>query len=212
VLTPLALLLALLGAAWGFAADRIGARWPAHEDGSVRRVDWRTAVVVGVGAIALGALTLRFTDPVAIVVFGAYLAALVLLIATDLDQRLLPNVITLPAIPIAFAFALLGQNPLVPPGALPVAIVVAIVIPSLLFAISIPFGAGALGLGDVKLLVSVGLMAGAYRMFTGVVYGALLAGVVLVVLLVAHRITLKSYVPFGPFLILGAIAAILAAS
>jgi leader peptidase (prepilin peptidase) / N-methyltransferase len=210
-MTPLVVLLAVVGAAWGFVADRVAARWPAHEDGSVRGIDWRTGVVVIVGAVALGGLTIRFHEPVAVAAFGVYLVALVLLIATDLDQRLLPNVITLPAMPLALAFGLLGFNPLVPPGAMPVAIVVAIVIPLVLFAISIPFGAGALGQGDVKLLVSVGLMAGAYRMFTGVVYGALLAGVVLVVLLVLHRITLKTYVPFGPFLILGAIWAILAA-
>jgi leader peptidase (prepilin peptidase)/N-methyltransferase len=142
-------------------------------------------------------------------VFGAYLVALVLLLATDLDQRLLPDVITLPAIPVALAFDLLGLNPLVPPGVLPVAIIVAIAVPGLIYALSIPFGAGAFGQGDVKLLVSVGLLAGPLRMFSGVVYGALLAGVVIGVLLAARRITLKSYVPFGPFLIFGAIWAIL---
>ena len=74
--------------------------------------------------------------------------------------------------------------------------------------LSIPFGAGAIGQGDLKLLVSVGLLAGPYRLFVGVVYGALLAGVVIVVLLVAARITLKTFIPFGPFLIIGALWAI----
>jgi leader peptidase (prepilin peptidase)/N-methyltransferase len=46
-------------------------------------------------------------------------------------------------------------------------------------------------------------------MFSGVVYGALLAGIVIVVLLVLRRITLKTYIPFGPFLIIGALWAIL---
>jgi prepilin signal peptidase PulO-like enzyme (type II secretory pathway) len=32
----------------------------------------------------------------------------------------------------------------------------------------------------------------------------MLGGVVILVLLVARRVTLKSYVPFGPFLIIGA--------
>jgi leader peptidase (prepilin peptidase) / N-methyltransferase len=209
VLTPPAIVLALLGAAWGFAADRIAARWPEHEDGSVRRIDWRTAVVVVVGALALGALTLRFGDPVATAAFGAYLVALVLLLATDLDQRLLPDVITLPAIPLALGFCLLGLNPLVPVGVLPIAIVVAVVVPLLLYLVSIPFGAGAIGQGDLKLLVSVGLMAGPLRMVYGAVYGALLAGVVLVVLLVLRRITLRTYVPYGPFLIIGAMWAVL---
>jgi leader peptidase (prepilin peptidase)/N-methyltransferase len=209
VLTPIAIMLGFVGGAWGFAADRIAARWPAHDDGSVRRIDWRTPVAVVTGALALGGLTARFAEPVPVVVFGAYLVALVLLLATDLDQRLLPDVITLPAIPVALAFDLLGLNPLVPPGVLPVAIIVAIAVPGLIYALSIPFGAGAFGQGDVKLLVSVGLLAGPLRMFSGVVYGALLAGVVIGVLLAARRITLKSYVPFGPFLIFGAIWAIL---
>ena len=206
--TPIILLLAVIGAAWGFASDRIAARWPAHEDGSIRPIDWRTPVVVAVGALSLGALTLRFTDPVPIFVFGVYLVVLVLLLATDLDQRLLPDVFTLPAIPLAFLFSFSGLNPLLPQGLI-VATVVAILVPLALFVLSIPFGRGAIGQGDLKLLVSVGIIAGAARLVYGVIYGALLAGVVLVVLLVLRRITLKTFVPYGPFLIIGAIWSIL---
>jgi leader peptidase (prepilin peptidase)/N-methyltransferase len=209
VLTPLVIVLGVVGGAWGFAADRIAARWPAHDDGSVRPIDWRTPVVVVVGALSLGALTVRFVDPLVAVVFGAYLVALVLLLATDLDQRLLPDVITLPAIPLAFLFSLSGLNPLVPIGVLPIAVGVAIAVPLLLWLVSIPFGAGAIGQGDLKLLVSVGLMVGPLRLVYGAIYGALLAGVVLVVLLLLRRITLKTFVPYGPFLIIGAIWAVL---
>jgi leader peptidase (prepilin peptidase)/N-methyltransferase len=209
VITPLAVLLALLGAVWGFAADRIGARWPEHEDGHVRPIDWRTAVAVVTGALALGALTLRFPEPVQAAILGAYLLALVLLLATDLDQRLLPDVITLPAIPAALLTVLASVNPFLSVPDLPLSIAVAIVVPVLLAAFAIPFGAGAIGMGDLKLLVSVGLLAGPLRLVTGVVYGALLAGVVIVVLLALRRITLKTYIPFGPFLIFGAVWAIL---
>jgi leader peptidase (prepilin peptidase)/N-methyltransferase len=209
VLTPPVILLAILGGAWGFAADRIASRWPDHDDGWIRPIDWRTPIVVVVGALSLGALTLRFLDPVPTVVFGAYLVALVLLLATDLDQRLLPDVITLPAIPLAFAFCLTGLNPLVPPGVLPIAIGVSLALPLALWVVSIPFGAGAIGQGDLKLLVSVGLMVGPLRLVYGGVYGAVLAGVVLLTLLALRRITLKSYVPYGPFLIIGAIWAVL---
>ncbi len=209
MLTPLAVLLAVLGAAWGYVADRIGARWPAHEDGHVRPIDWRTPVSIVTGALAMGVLTLRFTEPVPAVIFGAYALALVLLLATDLDQRLLPNEITLPAIPLAFLVTLSGVNPLVAPGQLPIAIAAALIVPGVLFLLSIPFGAGAIGIGDLKLLVSVGLLAGPLRLFTGVVYGAVLAGVVILVLLAARRITLKTFIPFGPFLIIGALWAIL---
>ena len=209
MITPLAILLAVAGAAWGFAADRIGARWPEHEDGSVRPVDWRTVVAVATGAVALGAVTLRFPEPVPALVFGACLVALVLLLATDLDQRLLPDVITLPAIPLALLTVLAGVNPFVSVADLPITLAAAIGIPALLWVLAVPFGAGAIGIGDLKLLLSVGILAGPLRLFTGVVYGALLAGVVIVVLLVARRITLRTYIPFGPFLIYGAMWAVL---
>ncbi len=208
MLTPLAVLLAIAGAAWGFVADRIAARWPEHDDGSIRAIDWRTPVVVVVGALALGGLTLRFTEPVAAVVLGAYLVVLVLLLATDLDQRLLPDVFTLPMIPLAFLFSFSGLNPLVPQGLI-TATVIAILVPLGLWVLSIPFGRGAIGQGDLKLLVSVGLLAGPLRMFSGVVYGALLAGAVIIVLLAFRRITLKTFIPFGPFLIIGALWALL---
>jgi leader peptidase (prepilin peptidase)/N-methyltransferase len=202
-MTPLVVAFVLGGAAWGFASDRIGARWPAHEDGTTRPIDWRTAAVILTAGVAFGALAARTTDPRDLALFGAWFATLTVLLATDLDQRLLPDVITLPLIPIAAVVMLLGLDPLVR-GTEGLAVVAAVAIPAVLFALSIPFGAGALGLGDVKLLVSVGLILGLGRALAAIVAGAMLGGVVILALLVARRITLKSYVPFGPFLIIGA--------
>jgi len=210
VLTPLVVVLALLGGGWGLVADRIAARWPEHEDGSVRRLDWRTPVSISIGALALALVPVRFEgDLPAALIFGAYVLALILLLAIDLDQRLLPDEITLPAIPLAFLVSLLGLNPLVPVGVLPIAALVSILVPGGLWLLAKPFGAGAIGRGDLKLLVSVGLLAGPLRMFSGVVSGALLAGAVILVLLALRRITLKTFIPFGPFLIIGALWAIL---
>jgi len=165
-------------------------------------------VVVVLGGLAMAALPGRFTNLPVLAVFAAYALALILLLATDLDQRLLPDVITLPMIPLAFAFSLSGQNPLVG-GAVVGAIIAAVVIPAVLYLPSLAFGPGAFGLGDVKLLVTVGLISGAYRAVAGTVAGLFLAGAVIVVLLVARRITLRSYIPFGPFLVIGAFWAIL---
>jgi leader peptidase (prepilin peptidase) / N-methyltransferase len=205
-----ALVAGLLGAAWGLVCDRVAARWPEHEDGSTRRVDWRTVVVIAAGAVALGALVGRFGAPVELVVFGVYTLGLILLLATDLDQRLLPDVITLPAIPVALLFTLSGANPLVPSSDLPFAVAVAIGIPLILAILAIPFGAGAIGMGDLKLLISAGLLLGPLRTIQGVVWGAFVGGIVILLLLVTRRVTLKSYVPFGPFLIGGVLYAILA--
>ena len=74
---------------------------------------------------------------------------------------------------------------------------------------SLPFGEGAFGLGDVKMLLSVGLVAGGARIAIAAFAGAIICGVAIVLLLVARRVTLRSYVPFGPFLIAGAVWAML---
>ena len=79
----------------------------------------------------------------------------------------------------------------------------------MLYLPSLPFGAGAFGLGDVKLLVGVGLLLGGERALGGTLFGLILAGVVLLALLAARRIGRKSLVPFGPFLIIGALWAVL---
>ena len=39
--------------------------------------------------------------------------------------------------------------------------------------------------------------------------GALLSGVVILVLLATRRVTLRNYIPFGPFLIIGAFWSVL---
>lgn len=207
---------ALLGLAWGFAADRIAARWPPHEDGSIRRIDWRTPAVAIVGALAVALFAARYVDgdgSTALaerVLMLVVTPGLVLLFATDLDQRLLPDVLTLPLVPLALGAFAVGINPYVhDPGELAVAAGAAIVLPLGMFLLSLPFGQGAIGLGDLKLLAGVGLLGGAARLLAALVAGAILAAVAIVVLLVARRITLRSYVPYGPFLVLGTLWALL---
>jgi leader peptidase (prepilin peptidase)/N-methyltransferase len=156
----------------------------------------------------MAALPGRFEDPLARALFGAWFLALILLLAIDLDQRLMPDELTLPVIPIGLLYAISGLNPLVGPELGP-AILGAIVIPAALYLPSIPFGAGAFGLGDVKLLAGLGLVVGLERAFSGVVWGLFVGGAVILGLLVARRIGRRSYVPFGPFLVAGALWAAL---
>ena len=141
-------LLGAAGFALGLGADRLATRWPEHDEEHApgRAAGWRTAVTALVGALALGLLTLRFGgDPVALVVFGAWFVTLIIGMATDLDQRLLPDVLTVPVIPVGLVYALSGANPLVGGEIVP-AIAAAVLIPAVLYIPSIPFGAGAFGL------------------------------------------------------------------
>jgi len=202
----------LLGAGYGYAADRLAARWPEHEDASIRERDWRTPLVVVAGGLAFAATWARFgANPVHLAVVFSYVAALVVLFAIDLDQRLLPNLLTYPLIVFAIGVYVLGAGPfVVGVEELAWAAAAAIVVPVALFLLAIPFGSGAIGEGDLKLLVSVGLFAGASKLFSGLVVGALVAGVAVAILVFIRRLSMKSFVPYGPFLIAGTLWAILA--
>jgi leader peptidase (prepilin peptidase)/N-methyltransferase len=207
----LAVMGAVFGGALGGFADRFATRWPAHDEEhpAGRAIDWRTVACVLVGAAAFGLLPMRFSaDPLAFALFGAWFVTLVIGLGTDLDQRLLPDELTLPVIPVALIYAISGQNPLVG-DAWVLALAAAVLIPAVLYLPSIPFGAGAFGMGDVKFLAGMGLMVGGERALGGTLVGLLIAGVTLALLLVTGRIGRRSYVPFGPFLILGALWAVL---
>jgi prepilin signal peptidase PulO-like enzyme (type II secretory pathway) len=192
-------------------SDRLAARWPEHEDGSIRRIDWRTPVVVVVGGLAVAATVARFgAEPRSLLVVGVYVAALIVLFATDLDQRLLPDPITLPLIAFAAIVLVAGWSPFIRTNDdLLWALAASALVPLGLFLLSVPFGSGAIGQGDLKLLVSVGLFAGGPNLFYGLVAGALAAGIAVAILVFIRRLTLRSFVPYGPFLILGTLWAIL---
>jgi len=210
-LDPQAIGLGVAGGILGFAADRFATRWPEHDEEHPpgRVIDWRTLLTVAVGAVAFGLLPARFGGQgLALLLFGAWFMTLVVGLATDLDQRILSDWLTLPVIPLAFVYAASGQNPLVGDQLGP-AVLAAVLIPAVLYLPSIPFGAGAFGMGDVKLLAGVGLMVGGERALAGVLVGLVVAGVSLFALLLTRRIGRRSYVPFGPFLIFGALWAVL---
>src|SRR3954452_22413324 len=161
-LDTLAIVFALLGSALGFAADAVAHRWPAHEDDhSARaRFDWRTLVVVVAGAVAFGALGAQFGhDAQALLAYVPTFAVLLGLLATDLDQRLLPDLLTLPLIAFAAVVLVAGISPALQGKDLALAsgVAAAVVVPVLLLVLDRVVG-GDLGFGDVKLSVALGLL------------------------------------------------------
>lgn len=206
----------VLGALLGLAADRLAARWPVHVAGAVRGLDWRTAVVIATGALAVGGLVGRWPDPRDLVVLGIYVAALIVLLATDLDQRLLPDLITLPLIPYAAVVTLLPLlvdvplNPLLGGKSMAAlsAIGAAVLAPALLL-LSDRLFKGALGMGDVKLSISLGLLCGISLLFVGFLIASVAFAAVVLVLLAARRLSLKTAIPFGPALIGAGLVAML---
>lgn len=206
------MLAALAGGAFGLLADLLAARWPEHEPGTPPRgLDWRTALVVLAGAGISAGLVLRWSEPLDLLILFVYCAALIVLLATDLDQKLLPDLLTLPLIGFTAVLLMAGWSPLLADKseALLSGVLAGLGAPIFL-AVTDFLLRGALGLGDLKLAVSLGLMSGVSRLFSGFLIASVLASVVLIGLIVARRIGLRSAIPFGPILIAaGFVAALL---
>ena len=128
--------------------------------------------------------------------------ALVAVSATDLEHRIIPNRIVVPA-----GVIVLVANTALHPG--PQWAIGAFGASGFLLAAALAYPAG-MGMGDVKLAFLMGAALGKtvpVALFVGV-FAAMVPGIVL---LARHgRAARKMGVPFGPFLALGAVAALFA--
>jgi leader peptidase (prepilin peptidase) / N-methyltransferase len=130
----------------------------------------------------------------------------------DASTRLLPNRITYPAFPLMLGLLLLASVGLGDLGRLGRGLLAAVAVGAffLLLALISPRG---MGLGDVKLAPTLGLALGwlswgavAFGIFAGFLLGGL-AGLAAIALL---GLTRKSLLPFGPWLVTGALLGVLA--
>jgi leader peptidase (prepilin peptidase)/N-methyltransferase len=157
-------------------------------------------------------------DPVVLLahffVYFGFVGTLLVLAGIDIDHKLLPDRITMPAIPIFVVCALLLRD-------LPTLTIGSVVVPageSLLGAVLgyglvavtaelafLLLGREGMGYGDAKLLAAVGALLG-WRAVLVTFFGAPFAGlVVLVPILILRKQRLFGLeVPYGPFLVLAA--------
>ena len=84
----------------------------------------------------------------------------------------------------------------------------------LIYAVSAIAGKGksAIGMGDIKLLIPTGLALGFRQCLLAVFISVILGGLTGAVLLISHKKNKKDPIPFGPFIVVGAIAAIIVPS
>jgi prepilin signal peptidase PulO-like enzyme (type II secretory pathway) len=131
------------------------------------------------------------------------LALLVLLTATDLEQRRLPHLLLDPLIVACLLFV--PFNPTVTPLEAAIGALAAIAFLGLLGVVI----RGGVALGDIYLVGALGLLLGWQGIFVAVFIGGLLASVTSIGLLLSRRVGMKSYIPFGPFLVAGAVITLL---
>jgi len=141
------------------------------------------------------------------VVYGLLYSALLVVAGTDLSHKIIPNAVTFPGIivglvcaatilPLGFLGSLLGV--LIGGGILWL----------LAWASPYLFGKEGMGGGDIKLLAMIGAFLGWKPALMTIMVGSFLGSLVGVTLIAAQVIKREDYIPFGPFLVCGALVAL----
>jgi leader peptidase (prepilin peptidase)/N-methyltransferase len=157
-----------------------------------------------VTAALVAACFLRFGATADAFVAALFVSALVVLSAIDVEHRILPDKIVLPAAAVVLA----AQIALHPDRAVEW-VVAALGAALFLFVALLAYPSG-MGMGDVKLCLLLGAMLG-WSVAVGLMVGMLAALVPAFVLLARHGSSArKMKIPFGPFLAFGAVVALFA--
>jgi len=137
-----------------------------------------------------------------------FVCALVVLFGIDLEHQILPNSITLPGVVAGLIFSVAG-----PPG-LRDALLGVLLGGVVLYAIAGGYylwrREEGLGMGDVKMLAMIGAFLGWQAVLLTLVLASLSGAVIGVAMMALQRGSMKYALPFGTFLALGALVAMLA--
>ena len=136
-----------------------------------------------------------------------YFSALLVILVVDLEHQLILNVVVYPVGVCVLAINALTPEMSFTPGFLNglagggTGLV--------LFLLILLLSRGGMGLGDVKMAGLMGLMLGFPDVFVGIFLAVITGGIVAVAVLLLKLKNRKQAIPFGPFLSLGTMAALL---
>jgi prepilin signal peptidase PulO-like enzyme (type II secretory pathway) len=154
----------------------------------------RSIIVELVTPLLFGFLWWRYGPSFFLGLVSLYTAILVLVTVTDLEHRLIMNVVIVPAIILAIIAAFFT------PGLSWGAALVGGAVAFILSYLAALLARGGLGGGDVTLSTFLGLILGFPNILLSLLLGVFLGGFVALLLLLTRRVGMKTFIPYGPFL------------
>ena len=167
-------------------------------------ISMRYPVVEAVNAAGYVMILATFGLTWTTVLYSALFSALLVVTGTDLTHRIIPNVVTVPGIVIG----LLGAATVLPVGLMNALLGVAIgggILWALAWASPYLFGKEGMGGGDIKLLAMIGAFLGWKPALLTIMVGSLSGSLIGLSLIGLGLMKRDEYIPFGPFLVFGAL-------
>jgi leader peptidase (prepilin peptidase) / N-methyltransferase len=169
------------------------------------KISWRYPLVEFITAILALLLFARFYLTLNFLIFFIFTAVLIVITFIDLDHQIIPDVLTLPGIPIFFLLAVfVVQVPWLE------AIIGLLIGGGVLLAIALVYEfitkREGMGGGDIKLLAMIGGFLGWKSLIFVLLVSSLLGAIIGIAAMVIKKQDMKYAVPFGPFLSAAAVA------
>jgi leader peptidase (prepilin peptidase)/N-methyltransferase len=165
-------------------------------------ISWRYPAVEAATAVLVACCALKFGFTWDFLVAAAFCAVLVAISATDLERRIIPNRIVLPA-----TVVLLVAQTVLHPSVEWIVAGLAAAVAFLLVALAYP---GGMGMGDVKLALLLGVVLGR-PVSVALLVGMLTALIPSFAVIAKHgKAGRKMTIPFGPVLAIGGVVALFA--
>ena len=196
----------VVGFAAGFGIRRLSVWLSRTEELEYGSAAWQVWGPPILAALVFAAFGYRFGASYLLLIKSLWVAVFVQVIFFDAEHRLILDKVIVPsmlaALLLSFFTPGLGFLPSLLTGLGAGLLFLLLAVVGAYF-----FGADALGFGDVKLVAFIGLVVGVeqFAIVTALFLGVLFAGVVSLLGVVTRVLTMKSGIPYGPFLAAGAL-------
>jgi len=159
-------------------------------------------------AVTYGGLWLMFGPSIQLVLYLVYSTVFAIILITDMERRLILNVVTYPAILFGAVASLITPG-LTWQSALAGGAIGFVFFFAVALIGNAVFGSGALGGGDVKLAAFVGVIVGFPLIIEALVLTILIGAAITGVLLATRVRGWRDYIPYGPFIVAGGFVTLL---
>jgi Type II secretory pathway, prepilin signal peptidase PulO and related peptidases len=169
------------------------------------KISWRYPLVELITAVLSLLLFLQFGLTLRFLIFFIFTAVLIVITFIDLDHQIIPDVLTLPGIPVFFLLAVfVVKVPWLE------ALIGLLVGGGVLFAIAFVYELiskrEGMGGGDIKLLAMIGGFLGWKSLVFILLFSSFSGAIVGITAMIIKKQDMKYAVPFGPFLSAAAVA------